>query len=95
MSVTALVAGRPAARARSQTCTRVLRVAQEALAGRRQPRPGLVADEQPAAELVLERTDPGAHRRLGDVETAGGGNKAARLGDLEESPGLRDIHRLV
>ena len=62
-------------------------VMDEAFPGRRQTRTRLVADEQPAAKLVLQRLDPGAHRRLGQVQTLRGGAEAATRQYFEKRAG--------
>jgi hypothetical protein len=67
-------------------------VVDEALAGRRQARARLVADKQPAAELVLKRSDPGAYGRLGQVQTLRGDAETATRQDFEKRAGKVDIH---
>src|SRR5690606_39248689 len=53
---------------------------------RRKRRPVAVTHEQAAAKLLLERSDAGADRGLGDMKTVGRLEKAAGMDDLKEGP---------
>ena len=64
----------------------------EALPGRRQTRTRLVADKQPAAELILQRSDPGTQGRLGQVQALRGDAEAATRQDFKKRAGQVDIH---
>jgi len=68
------------------------RVAQELLAGWRERRTILVANEQWSAKLLLERPDTGADGRLAHVELFGGPHKTARPDDFHKGPCKLDIH---
>jgi hypothetical protein len=50
------------------------------------------ADEQRLAELVLERADLPAHRRLREIQALGRAREALRFGDGAERAQLRQLH---
>jgi hypothetical protein len=52
----------------------------------------LRAHEQAAIELLLERADPRAHRRLRDVQALGRPVEVAGLGDLKKGAQMLDVH---
>nr|WP_234455064.1 hypothetical protein [Thermohalobaculum xanthum] len=52
----------------------------------------LVAGEEPAAELILERPDARAHGRLGDVQAFGCGDEAPGRRDGKEGAGEFRVH---
>src|SRR3546814_8309664 len=60
--------------------------------GRRQRGAALVAHEEGAAEMLLQRMDARAHRRLGDVEPLGGADEAAGGDDGQESARQFRVH---
>src|SRR5690606_2809917 len=62
-------------------------VALELPSRRRQAGAGLVAQEQHAAELLFQRLDARADRRLADVEPPGGAAEVAGRDDGEEGAG--------
>jgi hypothetical protein len=64
----------------------------ETFARRRELRPGLVPDEEAAAELSLQSPNPGADRRLGQVQPLGGIAEASGGDDREKRLGVGDIH---
>jgi hypothetical protein len=66
-----------------------LRVTQEALACGGECGPRLVADEELAAQQVLERANASADRRLSHVQALGGPQEIAGGHDLQE--GLRQV----
>ena len=61
-------------------------------AGRRQRGAGLVAHEQRAAELLLERVNARADGGLADMETLGRGDEIARGHHRQERPGQFGVH---
>ncbi len=67
-------------------------IGDEALTVIGQPRPGPIAYEQPATQLLLEVVHPCGHRRLGDVQAFGGGDETAAANDLEKGAGEIDVH---
>ena len=67
-------------------------VAQERLAGRRQLDPPARAGQQREPELVLQRPDLLAERRLGDVQPRGGAPEVQLLGDGDEITQLAKFH---
>lgn len=69
-----------------------IRVLEEQLAGRRQPRTGLVADKHLAVELLLEHPNSRADRSLRQVEVGGCVDETAGFHDLEEGPCDIDVH---
>ena len=66
-------------------------VAQELLAGRSERGSILVADKKRPAELLLQRPDAGADRRLAQVELFGRAHKAACSDDLQKGSCEFDI----
>ena len=67
-------------------------VAQEGRAGRRQLDSPARAGEQRAAQLLLQRADLLAERRLGDVQARGGAAEVQLLGDGDEVTQLAEFH---
>jgi len=68
-----------------------LRETNELLARRSQVGAVAVAHEQLPADLVLQRADARAHRRLRDMQPVGRPEKAAGIDDFKEGPGAIDI----
>src|ERR1700741_1651400 len=62
------------------------------LAGSRDRDTARAAFEQGTAQFVFEFLDVAAERRLGDVQRARGGGKAATLGDGNEITDLPQVH---
>src|SRR5690606_10757984 len=60
-----------------------------------QPRPGAVAHEEPAIQLLLQVLHPRGDGGLGDMQAVGGGNEAAGADDLQEGTRQVDIHGLA
>ena len=60
--------------------------------GGRQHRAGLVAHEQHAAELLLERVNARRHGGLADVEAIRGSDETAVGDDAEERAGKFSVH---
>lgn len=65
---------------------------QERLARRQQTHAARRALEQPGAELIFEREDVTAERRLGEVEPARGAAHVALFGHRDEGLDLREAH---
>jgi hypothetical protein len=70
-------------------------MSQKPLAIRRETRSRLIADEQPAAELLLKRPDSGADRFLGEMQPVCRRDEAARGRDLKERTCKINVHRTV
>jgi hypothetical protein len=68
------------------------RITEKLFPGCRQRRAILVANEEGAAKLLLERPDPGAHGCLAHIELFRGSHKTARSDDLQKGPRKLDIH---
>ncbi|MNP05224.1 hypothetical protein D3C76_971700 [compost metagenome] len=64
----------------------------ESFAVGRQAGATAAADEQLARQLLLQLLHPRGDRRLGHVQTFGGGDQAATADDFKESAGQLDIH---
>ncbi len=67
-------------------------VGHEDLAVDRQPRPGAIAHEESAFQLLLQVLYPRGDGGLGDVQAFGGGDEAAGADDLQEGARQIDIH---
>jgi hypothetical protein len=69
------------------------RVGQQGLAGRGQPDPAPVAQEQALAELGFQAADLLADGRLGDRDAVGRAGEVALLGDGHEVAKLPQFHK--
>jgi hypothetical protein len=69
------------------------RVGQQGLAGRGQPDPAPVAEEQALAELGFQAVDLLADGRLRDRDAVGGAGEVALLGDRHEVGELPQFHK--
>ena len=79
-------------RAFTQHLERAAGVRQEALAESGQAQ-GAAADEQRAADAVLEGENARAHRRLSKPQRVSGATESAFAGDAVESDDLVELHR--
>jgi hypothetical protein len=67
----------------------------QTFAGGRQSRSGLVSDEKPDSEKLLQRSDAGADGRLSEVKPLSGGDEAAAVSDFKKRSGLINVHQFI
>jgi hypothetical protein len=52
----------------------------------------MAAGQKCVAEILFQRFDPGAYRRLSDVQVPGSTIEVSGIGDFQECPNVIEVH---